>query len=169
MLLLPDTPSLNHIFFFTPSYFWIASGKSISFTIKKHHTSFQVLFPVKVWLKKEPTSQLERQNTGEGQLLVSLTNVNARVRPGSHDKSRKWVSEEPLGSLPSMNTDCVILPKGSVGNARLCVRTIQGKEPGKQQREKAELERRQMRSGQDASFIYMNQDSFTGTPLVVRG
>ena len=48
------------------------------------------------------------------------------------------------------------------------VRTIQGKEPGKQQREKAELERRRMQSGQDSSFIYMNQDSFTGTPLVVQ-
>ena len=54
-----------------------------------------------------------------------------------------------------------------MGNARLCVRTIQGKEPGKQQREKAELERG-MRSGQDTSFIYMNQDSFTGTPQVVQ-
>ena len=54
-----------------------------------------------------------------------------------------------------------------MGNARLCVRTIQGKEPGKQQREKAELERG-MRSGQDSSFNYMNPDSFTGTPLVVQ-
>ena len=65
-----------------------------------------------MWLKKESTSQLERQNTGEGQLLVSLTNVNPRVRPGSRDLSGKLVSEEPLGSLPSINTDRVILPKG---------------------------------------------------------
>ena len=83
-----NTPSLNYIFFHS-ILFLNRKWQEYFIYHQKVPFSFQVLFPVKVWLKKESTSQLERQNTGEGQLLVSLTNVNPRVRPESRDQSGK--------------------------------------------------------------------------------